>query len=228
MNPERRQFEPKAWAQLPALLANLPRPVALHLWADEAGSAAEREAIRLARTLAAEFGSVRWQQLPHRANYHYYPVLGVMGLDGDAAVDFGVRLIGLPAGHQFNSLIAAVQAVAFRGQTSEALTRIQLHRLAADVTLEILTTTEDEAGTYVAHSAFNMAVSSPRVRTYLVMADQFPEAFVRHNPGQLPHVIINGRIHLEGVVSEEVLLQHIGRAIRTTDVTPVSREGAFR
>jgi hypothetical protein len=112
------------------------------------------------------------------------------------------------------SFVAAIQCVSFRGMTSEPLTRIKLHELKSDITLEMITNSDDEVGAAVAQSIFNMAVASPRIRSFLVIGDAFPEAFIRNSSNQGPHLIINGRTHIEGIVDEETILTHIARTIR--------------
>lgn len=210
------QFDDETWAQLPDLLGKLPEPVRLHIWGDVEGSLAEAEAVRLAETLSTHFPAITYQLFPRRENYAYYPVIGVMGLEGGEVIDYGVRLVGLPAGYQMTSLIAAIQSVSFRGMTSEALTRIFLHRLQQDVTLEVMAAADVEEAAVVAHMAFNMAVASPRVRTYLVMVDAFPEAIVRHSIRYLPHLIINGRVHISGVFDEKMLVKQITAALQSS------------
>ena len=66
----------------------------------------------------------------------------------------------------------------------------------------------------MAQAAFNMAVFSQQVRTFLIMADNFPEAFIRYSVNELPHTVINGRVHVEGVVDEARLLEHIANAVK--------------
>jgi alkyl hydroperoxide reductase subunit AhpF len=206
-------FDAETWAQLPALFAHLPEPVHLIVWGDETAAQADQNAANLCRTLADEFTQLSWQMLPRRINYDYWPVIGVM--QGTAAEwhDVGVRLIGLPNGYQMTSFTTAVQAVSFRGMTSEVPTRIQLSRLTQDITIELITAANDETGALMAHPLFNMAVISPHIRTYLIMGDQFPIAVERYSVNYLPHTIINGRIHIEGIVNETTILKHLRLAI---------------
>jgi len=181
-----------------------------------ASTSAEREATRLVATLAERFPLLSYRLFPRRDNYPYYPVMGVMGGTAEQARDDGLRLIGLPIGYQMTSLIAAIQAVAFRGQTLEPATRIRLSRLPADaaVTIEVLTAADDEWGGVAAKAAFGMAAASERVRAYLIVTDFFPEAAVRYSAATLPHVVINQRVHFSGAPDEAALLRHIGLALR--------------
>jgi alkyl hydroperoxide reductase subunit AhpF len=206
-------FDEDTLAQLPSFFEQLPEPVQIHIWGDPENFPIEREAVRLVEMLSQRFEGIQYKLFPRRENYPYYPVIGVMGLEEAEAVDYGVRLIGLPSGYQMTSFVAAVQCVAFRGMTSEALTRIKLHQLASDITLELITASEDEGGAVVAQQIFNMAVATPHIRSFCVIGDAFPETFVRYSIDKLPHLIINGRTHIEGIVDEETILSHINRTI---------------
>lgn len=207
------QFDEETWASLPNYLSNLPEAVRLHVWGDEKASQSECEAVELARTLSKRFENIEFMPLPRRINYHYYPVIGIMRLEGEEAIDLGVRFIGLPVGYQMTSLISAMQSVAFRGMTSEAITRIQLNKLKHEVSLELITSADDKAGTVMAHRACNLAVVSPWVRTYVIMGDAFPEVVIRYSINRIPHLVINERVHLEGIVDEKVVLEHIAKSI---------------
>ena len=211
-------FDEATWQQLPDFLGNLPEPVCLHVWGDPEGSAAEREAARLAELLAGRFPDrLSFRCLPRRVNYPYDPVIGLMAGTPDAATDLGLRIIGLPIGLQMTSLIAGIQAVAFSGQTLEPLTRLKLHRLLtvtpADVNIEVLTSAEDEAGAVTAKAVFGAAAAAERVRAYLIVTDFFPEAARRYSATHLPHVVINQRFHFNGVLEEEQLVRQIALAL---------------
>jgi alkyl hydroperoxide reductase subunit AhpF len=207
-------FDDETWAQLPDFFDQLPGPVRLHLWGDEDASQRERETAVLCHSLARRFDNITVAQFPQRVNYPYYPVIGVMGLDEGEAVDYGVRIIGWPRGYQLTSLVTAIQVVAFKGQTLEPVTRIKLSRLTADVGIEVLTTAEDKAGALMGKIAFGLAVANSHVRAYLIMADQFPDAVIRYSVNRTPHTVINSRVHIEGIVDEEVVMRHLAQAVK--------------
>jgi alkyl hydroperoxide reductase subunit AhpF len=211
---ENNPFDSETWALLSDYFENLPRRVQINVWGDPDGDFGEREANRVAAALSARFAQIEAAFFPRRANYAYYPVIGIFDLEGEAAIDKGVRIVGLPSGYQMTSLIAAIQAVAFQGTTLEARTRIRLQALNEEINLELLTAANDEAGTLVAKSAFGLAVASPFIRTFLIMTDSFPVANVRYSVSSLPHLVINGRIHIQGVVEEEALLKQIAAGVK--------------
>jgi len=218
--PDSIPFDEETWQQLPDFLGNLPEPVCLHIWGDESAGVAEREAARLAGMLAERFpGTLSYRLFPRRINYPYYPVIGIMTGTAEASTDLGLRIIGLPIGYQMTSLIAAIQAASFRGQTIEPLSRLKLHKIIethrADVAIELLTSAEDEAGAAVAKSAFGAAASTERIRTFLIVTDFFPEAAQRYSAQYLPHVVINQRVHYNGPLEEDELVRQIGIALRS-------------
>jgi hypothetical protein len=213
-------FDDETWVQLPDFLGHLTEPVCLNVWADpESGDSHEREAIALVRTLAERFDVLDWQLLPRRVGYPYYPVIGVMGGTAAETIDYGVRIIGLPVGLQLTTLIAGIQAVSFQAQTLEPLTRIKLHRLGEartkEISIEMLTIADDEAGAQTAKVLYGFAVAAPWIKAFVVMADQFPVAAVRYSADQVPHIVINRHVHHVGLIDEPELLRQIGLALKT-------------
>jgi len=213
LNDTENPFDAETWAQLPEFLEHLPEPVHLVVWGDETAALRDKQAAILCRALARRFANIQFQMLPRRVNYDYWPVIGVMGGVAEDWRDFGARIIGLPDGYQMTSFITAIQAVAFRGAAAETLTRIQLAKLKQEVQLELFVAADNEAGALMAQPLFNMAVANPHIRAFMVMADQFTTAVNRYSINYLPHTVINGRVHIEGVVDEETILRHIARAI---------------
>lgn len=206
------------WTQLDGFLARIEAPITLHLWADETASWMERQAVALAREVADRYNAVTCRVFPRRVNYHNYPVIAAKGAaegdDLDTAVDYGIRLIGLPAGLQITALVGAIQAAAFRGQQLEPSTRIRLHRLPVDVDIRLFTDANDHGGAMLSGMLFSLAAASPRIRTFLLMADQFPTLAVRQGVRHLPHLIFNDGVTLSGVADEEGILRQIGYAVR--------------
>jgi alkyl hydroperoxide reductase subunit AhpF len=210
-------FDAETWALLPDYFEKLPKAVQIHVWGAADAGQGEQEAQRLAQTLADRFSQIGAAFFPRRANYPYYPVIGIFGLDDEEAVDYGVRLIGLPSGYQMTSLITAIQAVSFQGASLEAATRIRLQGLDHEIRLEVLTSAEDEAGVVMAKTAFGLAVASPHIRSFLIMTDVFPMAAVRYSATYLPHMVINSRVHIDGVMEEEEVLKQIAKAVESGD-----------
>ena len=110
--------------------------------------------------------------------------------------------------------VGAVQAVAFQAQNIETKTRILLSKLTQPVKLELMTGAENEAGAVMSTLISGLAVASAHIAAYTVMADLFPQIATRYSVRNLPHLVINGRYHVEGLLDEERFLPHLARAIR--------------
>jgi alkyl hydroperoxide reductase subunit F len=220
MNEHRPLFDQETEDSLPALFANLPEPVRLVVWGDAEGSIFEAEAIRLCQDLSERFAPLSYTVRPRRENYPYYPVIGVMGDLGseDEWEDFGVRIIGLPIGYQMTTFVTAVQAVSFRGMTLDAKTRIQLKRLTQQVMIQVISAADNEGGALVAQPAFNMAAANENIRVFFIMADQFPEITDKYSIDIVPHMVINGRVHISGLISEDNLLKQVAQAVKTAPI----------
>lgn len=216
MLQEESPFDEQLLEQLDVFLARLPRPVRLVVWADAQGNADEQEALRLGQLLAGHFDTLDFDHRPRRESYPYYPVVGVMGLDEESGeeVDYRVRFVGLPAGYQINSLVGAIQAVSFRASNIEVRTRIALSRLTQDVNLELFTSAENESGAIPATLISGLAVASPHVNAFIIRADSFPAATLRYSIPSLPHMVINRRYHIEGIMDEDELLAHMAKALK--------------
>jgi alkyl hydroperoxide reductase subunit AhpF len=68
------------------------------------------------------------------------PGLVIAGMAGEQALDYGVRIAGIPAGHEFTSLIHDLLLVSGRDSGLEASTRKFLDALTQPVHLQVFVT----------------------------------------------------------------------------------------
>lgn len=68
------------------------------------------------------------------------PGLVIATKDGDAITDFGIRLAGIPAGHEFTSLIQDILLVSSRNSGLSEQTRETLQGLKEPVNLQVFVT----------------------------------------------------------------------------------------
>lgn len=202
--------------KLAPFLEKLPEPVVLYVWGDETASLWEAEAYKLGRALAHVFPKIQLELRPRAPFSHHHPVLGVFQPDAAELTDYGIRIIGSPVGYQIMTVVAAIQAIAFRGSQLEGKARINTYRIPQEVHIQMYTTADDEHGPAMSATLCNMAVISPHVQVEIIMADIFPDISMRFDPTGYPYTVINRRVHIRGLLDEDRVMEQIAAALKAS------------
>jgi glutaredoxin-like protein len=142
------------------------------------------------------------------------PVLVIAGHDGAATVDYGIRILGIPAGYEFTSLIRDVILVSGRDSGLSEQTRRYLKELKQPVHLQVFVTPTCPYCPRAVLLAHQMALESPMVKAEMVEAMEFPDLADRFGVSGVPHTTINaGAGTLVGAAPEEDLVAEIQRAL---------------
>lgn len=143
------------------------------------------------------------------------PALAVMGKDGDDLVDFGIRLFGIPSGHEFTSLVHDLVLASTRDSGLTEKTRAFLASLNKPVHLQVFVTPTCPYCPSAVVLAHRMALESPFITADMVEAMEFPELSERFNVSGVPHTIINdGAGELIGANPEEALIAEIETVLK--------------
>jgi glutaredoxin-like protein len=149
-----------------------------------------------------------------RYNVDKAPGLVITARDGDQITDFGVRLAGIPSGHEFTSLIQDILIVSTRDSGLNPQTREILKLLDSPVTLQVFVTPTCPYCPQAVLLAHQMALESPFIQAEMVEATEFPELSIRHSISGVPHTVLNhGKGNLVGAVPEGNLLAEIQRTL---------------
>lgn len=128
--------------------------------------------------------------------------------------DYGVRYRGIPAGHEFTSLVNSLLIVSRRDSGLSQETRDYLKTLEAPVQLQVFVTPTCPYCPRAVVLAHQMAVESPWVAAEMVEATEFPELSNRFNVSGVPQTTINqGRVNVVGAAPESQLVQQIKNAL---------------
>jgi glutaredoxin-like protein len=123
-----------------------------------------------------------------------------------------VRLLGIPAGLEFWTLLRSLIDVA-RGETSLApATKAALDGLAKDVHIRVFVTPSCPFCPRAAQLAHQMAVESRRVTADVVEAQEFPELAERYDVHGVPKIVVNETVQFVGAQPEASFLDHVLRA----------------
>jgi glutaredoxin-like protein len=144
------------------------------------------------------------------------PGIVIAGLDGEQILDYGIRLAGIPSGHEFSSLIHDLLLVSKRDSGLTDQTRKILQGLDKPILLQVFVTPTCPYCPRAVILAHQMAMESPMIEAEMVEAMEFSELSNRYNVSGVPHTTINeGKAHVVGAVPEEYLLTEIEKALST-------------
>lgn len=142
------------------------------------------------------------------------PGVVIAGLEGEQVLDYGIRLSGIPSGHEFSSLIHDLILVSNRDSGLSPQTRQILKGLNKPVHLMVFVTPTCPYCPRAVVLAHQMALESPMIEAEMIEATEFYELSERYNVSGVPHTTINdGAAHVVGAVPEEHLLNEIQRAL---------------
>lgn len=150
------------------------------------------------------------------AKYHVTqaPTIVMAGQEGDEVIDYGIRFLGMPSGHEFTSLINDIVMVSQRDSGLSPQTREFLAGLKEPVTLQVFVTPTCPYCPRAVILAHQMALESPWVQAEMVEAMEFPDLADRFDVSGVPQTTINdGAANVVGAAPESTLLKEIQQAL---------------
>ena len=142
------------------------------------------------------------------------PSIVLLGSNGEDFMDYGVRFSGIPAGHEFSSLIQGLILVSGDNSQLNQTTRDALKKLSSPVLLQVYVTPTCPYCPQAVVLAHQMALESDFIQAEMIEATEFPELAARHNVSGVPQITINdGAGVVVGAVPEEYLLAEILRTV---------------
>ena len=134
--------------------------------------------------------------------------------DGNNLVDYGVRFAGIPAGHEFTSLVRSFILVSNSDSGLKPATRKFLSELKKPVKLEVFVTPTCPYCPQAVILGHQMAVESKFVESTMVEATEFPDLSNRYGVGGVPHTVINyDAASMVGAAPESMLIGKIQEAL---------------
>jgi glutaredoxin-like protein len=144
------------------------------------------------------------------------PTLVILSRDTENMTDYGIRLLGAPAGHEFTTLIHDILFVSKRRTNLDDGTRAYLKNLKAPLLLQVFVTPTCPYCPQAVLLAHQMAMESDMVQAEMVESNEFFDLANRYNVSGVPQTTINaGAGRIVGAVPEKVLLEQIQNAFIT-------------
>ncbi|HUV28695.1 MAG TPA: thioredoxin family protein [Anaerolineales bacterium] len=152
--------------------------------------------------------------LAEQFNVDKTPGLVIASRENGQLVDYGVRFAGVPAGHEFSSLIQDIILVSGRDSKLSQQTREMLADLKEPVSLQVFVTPTCPYCPQAVILAHQMAMESSLVQAEMVEATEFPDLSSKYRVSGVPQTTINeGAGHVVGAVPELQLFAEILRSI---------------
>ena len=174
------------------------------------------EVAALSQNLTLEIFDIEEEsEMAHRFNVTSAPSIVIAAQDGSQVRDLGIRFLGIPAGHEFGTLVNDILMVSRRESGLKEQTREFLRTLDKPLRLQVFVTPSCPYCPRAVLLAHQMAMENPQmIHAEGVDAMEFPELANRFNVHGVPQTVINsGAGVVVGAAPEQNLLAEIKRAL---------------
>lgn len=142
------------------------------------------------------------------------PMTVIAAVKGSEVLDYGIRLSGIPAGHEFSTLVNDLVMVSRQDSGLSPEVREKLAKLDKPVNLQVFVTPTCPYCPQAVILSHQMAMESKLVTGEMVEAMEFSELSNQFNVSGVPHTIINsGSGGVVGAVPESRLMDEIEKAL---------------
>jgi len=150
-------------------------------------------------------------------NIQFAPTTVITTIGNGVEIDYGVRFLGIPAGHEFTSMIVSLVNVSKQESGLSNVVKEKLASLTQPVELKVFVTPTCPYCPNAVILAHQMAIESKMITSEMVEAMEFPELSEQFNVSGVPHTIINmGAGELVGAAPESLLMEEIEKALKIT------------
>ncbi len=161
-----------------------------------------------------EYDLEKNQEIASQYKIDKVPMTVIAGMNDEKIIDYGIRLSGIPAGHEFTTLINDLVMVSKQDSGLSPEIREKLSKLESPVNLQVFVTPTCPYCPQAVILAHQMAMESKLVSGEMVEAMEFSELSNQFNVSGVPHTIINsGSGEVVGAIPETRLMVEIEKAL---------------
>lgn len=152
--------------------------------------------------------------LASQYNVDKAPVTVIAAVKDGEVLDYGIRYSGIPAGHEFTSLVNSMLMVSKQDSGLSQDIRDRLVKLDKPVLLQVFVTPTCPYCPRAVVLAHQMAMENPMIVGEMVEAMEFPELSNQFGVSGVPHTVINaGSGNVVGAVPESNLMAEIEKSL---------------
>lgn len=127
--------------------------------------------------------------------------------------DYGIRLYGLTAGYEFQSLIEGIIMVATGKSGISKELEEMIGRIDQPVHIEVMTTLTCPYCPHAVHAAMQLAMANDNIRTDMVESSEFPQLVQRYDVTGTPKTVINETHSFVGAMPADRVYLEVLKAI---------------
>lgn len=152
--------------------------------------------------------------LADELNIDKIPAIAVIGKDSGKDIDYGIKYFGIPAGHEFSSLIQSILMVSSADSGLSESAKQFLSTVDKEISLQVFVTPSCPYCPQAVILAHKLALESPFIQSAMVEAIEFPDLSAKYGVSGVPHTLINEGAAAEiGAIPEEKLIGTIKNMI---------------
>lgn len=154
------------------------------------------------------------QEVAQQYNVDKAPGLVIASKNGADPVDHGIRYAGIPAGHEFSSLIQDLLMVSSGEAQLSQPTMDFLEELDEPLHLQVFVTTSCPHCPRAVFLAHRLAFASDKIQAEMVESSEFMELAQQYNVSGVPDTSINhGQGRVVGAVPEDHMIEEIRQTL---------------
>ena len=154
------------------------------------------------------------QKVAQQYNVDKAPGLVIASKNGADPVDHGIRYAGIPAGHEFSSLIQDLLMVSSGEAQLSQPTLDFLEELDEPLHLQVFVTTSCPHCPRAVFLAHRLAFASDKIQAEMVESSEFMELAQQYNVSGVPDTSINhGQGRVVGAVPEDHMVEEIRQTL---------------
>ena len=131
--------------------------------------------------------------------------------------DYGMRYYGLPFGYEFQTFFDDLLSVSGRNSGLSDETKAKLRAVDKPVHIQVFVTLTCPYCPIIASLSHRFAMENSPISSEVVDVNEFVQIGIKYNVLGVPKTVINETVEFVGVVSENVLCDHVLEALKTGD-----------
>lgn len=189
-------------------LAGLTHPVRLAVSTRADGCDTCADTLAIVEEVAALSPRLSVSHDPQAGDEHVPIIVVLREVDG-TFVDFGVRLVGAPIGHELTSLADAILIVGSGDAGLSQESRARLAALTEPVHVQVFSTPTCVHCPRAVALANRLAVASPLISATAYSVIEFPDLIRRHRVTGVPKIVFDTGVELLGAQPEDAMVDAV-------------------